>query len=303
MVDRDSKAILLAPLFAAALWGGMYVVSKWGFDAIPPVTLAFLRVALGAGVLLALVRVRHPRRSFARRDWRAFAFLGLWVAVTMGTQFVGTDLTTASEGSLITVLTPVFTLVLGVFVLDEVATRRLIFGMSLALVGTVVVLAGQYDLATIGTGSAAGVALLVLASVGWAIYTVWGKPLIRRYSALETATYSTVLAVPMLGALVPVELYATDASVRDLPVTAPLVAAVLYLGVLSTAVAWFCWYKGLEVVDAGTVAVFFFAQPVVGAALGAAFLGESIGGAFLAGGALMAAGIYLVSTDPGPKRR
>lgn len=78
---------------------------------------------------------------------------------------------------------------------------------------------------------------------------------------------------------------------------APLVvAAVLYLGVASTAVAWYAWYKGLEYVDAGTVAVFFFAQPVVGTALGVLVLGESIGAGFLFGGMLMLGGIYLVSS-------
>lgn len=215
----------------------------------------------------------------------------------MGTQFLGTDLTTASEGSLITVLTPIFTLLLGISVLEEGLTRRKLLGMALALAGTVFVLTGQYELATIGTGSVTGIVLLVVASAGWAIYTVWGKPVIRRYSALETATYSTVLAVPMLGVFVPVELYVSDVPVRSISVTAPLAAAILYLGVLSTAVAWYCWYKGLEVVDAGTVAVYFFAQPVIGAALGAAFLGESIGWEFAAGGLLMAVGIYFVSTD------
>jgi len=65
---------------------------------------------------------------------------------------------------------------------------------------------------------------------------------------------------------------------------------------LSTAVAWYCWYKGLETLDAGTVAVYFFAQPVVGAALGALLLGESIGPGFVAGGVILGVGIYLVST-------
>lgn len=108
MVFRG-KTFALAPLLAATLWGGMYVISKWGFDAIPPVTLAFLRVVLGAAALLVVVRFVYPRRSFSRRDWRGFAVLGVWVTVTMVTQFVGTQLTTASQGALITVLTPVFT--------------------------------------------------------------------------------------------------------------------------------------------------------------------------------------------------
>ncbi|WP_321169468.1 DMT family transporter [Halohasta salina] len=286
----------LAPLLAAVLWGGMYIVSKWGFDAIPPVTLAFLRVALGAATLLGVVRFVYPTRAFSRQDWTGFGFLGVWVAVTMVTQFVGTDLTTASEGALITVLTPIFTLVFGVVVLDETLTRRNVFGMGLAVCGTGLVLAGQYDLASVGLGSLFGVLLLVLASVGWAVYTVWGKPLIRRYSALETATYSTMLAVPLIGLLVPVELAVADVALSTIPFTLPVVAAVSYLGVLSTAVAWYCWYKGLETLDAGTVAVYFFAQPVVGAGLGALLLGESVGPGFVAGGVILAGGIYLVRT-------
>lgn len=93
----------------------------------------------------------------------------------------------------------------------------------------------------------------------------------------------------------PFEPYARGLSVTAIPATPPVAAAVVYLGVVSTALAWYCWYKGLEYLDAGTVAVFFFAL-VVGAALGAALLGESLGAGFVAGGVLMGAGIYLVST-------
>ena len=275
----------------------MYVVSKWGFASIPPLTLAFLRVFLGAATLLVAMRAVYPRRSFTRRDWYGFTILGFWVAITLATQFLGTDLTTASEGALITVLTPVFTLILGVVVLDELLTGRKVTGMGLALVGTIIVLATRYDMAMLGVGSIFGIGMLVLASVGWAVYTVWGKPLIRRYSALETATYSTVLSVPMLGLLVPVEFHLTDVSLSSLSLTLPVAGAIFYLGVLSTAVAWYCWYKGIEYVDTGTVAVYFFAQPVVGAVLGVLFLGESVGTGFFVGALIMGVGIYLVSVD------
>lgn len=291
-----SKVFALAPLFAASLWGGMYVVSKWGFESVPPLTLAFLRVFVGSLTLLIAVRLFYPRRNFSSAEWRGFAVLGFWVAVTLATQFVGTDFTTASEGALITVLTPVFTLLLGLAILGELLTRRKTAGMAVALLGTVVVLSSRHELTDLGAGSAFGIVMLVLASLGWAAYTVWGKPLIRRYSALETATYSTALSVPMLALLVPFEFAFTEASLATIPVTLPIVAAVLYLGVLSTAVAWYCWYKGIEYVDTGTVAVYFFAQPVVGAALGALFLDESLGFGFFVGGAIMAVGIYFVST-------
>ena len=287
----------LAPLVAAVLWGGLYVISKWTFAAVPPLTLAFVRVSLGAATLLAVVRLYYPDRTFSTRDWLGFGMLAVWVAGSLTTQFVGTDLTTAGEGSLITVTTPVFTVLLGVIVLGESVTRRRAIGMIAALVGTGVVVAGRHDLSTLGAGGGVGITMLVLASVTWAGYTVWGAPLIRRYSALETATYSTALSVPILALAVPIELGLTDATVDLAAFTPAVIAAIIYLGVAGTAVAWYCWYKGLEYLDAGTVAVFFFAQPVVGGALGAVFLGESLGTGFLLGGAIMAAGIYVVSTD------
>ena len=291
-----SSLFALLPLAASALWGGMYVVSKWGFGAVPPVTLAALRVAVGAATLLVAVAVAYPARDFSRRDWRGFTVLAVWVSVTLVTQFLGTDLTTASEGSLVTVLTPVATLVLGVLVLGERLTRRKTGGMLLALVGTGVVLASRYGLDSLGAGAASGIALLVLASVGWAAYTVWGKRLVRTYSALETATYSSLLATPLLAAAAAVELAVADTALGSIPITAGTVGAVLYLGVGATAVAWYAWYKGVEYVDTGTVAVYFFAQPVVGAVLGAVFLQEPLGIGFVAGGVVMAIGIYAVTT-------
>ncbi|MFW5911396.1 MAG: DMT family transporter [Halolamina sp.] len=286
----------VGPLFASVLWGGMYVVSKWGFASIPPVTLSFLRLFTGAVALLAIVRLVAPSRSFGRRDWLQFAGLGAMVGLTIVTQFVGTDLTSASQGSLLTVSTPFFTLLFGIAFFDEAAGRRKLLGMALAGLGTLFVIAGQYDLSAVPTSNLTGVLYLFLASAGWAAYTVWGKPLVRRYSSLETATYSTVMAVPMVALLVPVELVTTDASLSGIVVTPLVIAAVLYLGVASTAVAWYAWYKGLEYVDASTVAVFFFAQPVVGALLGAVLLDEQVGRGMALGGAVMCAGIYLVST-------
>ena len=283
----------LAPLLAAAIWGGMYVVSAWSFAAVPPLTLGFLRVAVGAAALYAVVRARGV--TVDREDYRRFAVLGGWVALTIATQFLGTELTNASQGSLLTVLTPVFTVALGAWVLGETVTRRTAVGIGLAGVGTLVVLAGQYDPAAVAVGNVAGVGALVLASVAWAGYTVWGVPVVREYSALTAATYSSLAALPALALLAAAEL-----AVRSPPLSAMAtpgaLLAVAYLGLGSTAAAWYLWYKGLETVSAGTVAAFFFAQPLVGAALGAAFLGEAVGPWFLVGGAVMAVGIWTVST-------
>ncbi|WP_254832923.1 DMT family transporter [Haloglomus salinum] len=307
MTALGRYAFALAPLAAAALWGGMYVVSKWSFEFVPPVTLGFLRVALGGVALwlgLRAVTLLRPgsHSGVDRADWPGVVELGGWVALTIATQFLGTHLTNASQGSLLTVLTPVFVVVLGATLLGEGVTRLKAAGTGLAGVGTVVVLAGQYELAAVAAGNAAGVGLLVLASLAWAGYTVRGVAVVRRYSALTAATYSTLAAIPMLGLLAAAELWYLGQGVGTIPVRPAALLAVAYLGLAATAAAWYLWYKGLEFVPSGTVAVFFFVQPVVGSALGAALLGEQVGPGFLAGGALIGAGVWVVSRDRGAGR-
>ncbi|QIO25237.1 DMT family transporter [Haloarcula sp. JP-L23] len=289
------RILATAPLPATVLWGGMYVVSKWGFSEIPPLTLAFLRVVIGASVLYLGVCVTTPARSFSRQEWWRFATLAIWLTAALTTQFVGTDLTNASQGSLLTVLTPVFMVVLGVTTLGEHLTRGKVVGTGLASVGTLVVLLGQYEVNTFTNGNLFGVGLLLFSAFSFAAFSAFGKPLIERYSALETATYATVLSVPLFGALVPVELYLHPTALDSVSVTLPVIGAVLYLGLMSTAVAWYCWYKGMEYADASTVAVYFFAQPIVGIMLGSILLGESIDISIVGGGVPLILGVFLVN--------
>ncbi|WP_254535347.1 DMT family transporter [Halomarina litorea] len=292
------RVAALAPLLAAVLWGGLYVVSAWGFEAVPPLTLAFFRMVVASAVLYAVVRATKPRRSFSRREWVSFAALGGWVAVSLATQYLGTALTSAGQGSLVTILTPVATLALGVTVLGESLSVRGAAGMALATVGTFALVLARSG-ADAG-GSLLGSGMLVVASLTFAVYTVYGKPLIRRYSALEAATYATLCSMPLFALFALGEVLFLPGAF-DVRVTLPLVAAVGYLGVFGTAAAWYLWYKGMEYTDAGTIAVFFFAQPVVGVALGALLLGEQVGWEFLASGGVMLVGIYLASTAESPE--
>ena len=127
--------------------------------------------------------------------------LAVWLTAALTTQFVGTDLTNASQGSLLTVLTPVFMVLLGVTALGEHLTWGRLAGTGLALIGTLVVLVGEYDLNTLTSGNLLGVGLLLFSAFSFAAFSAFGKPLINRYSALETATYATILSVPMFGVL------------------------------------------------------------------------------------------------------
>jgi drug/metabolite transporter (DMT)-like permease len=71
--------------------------------------------------------------------------------------------------------------------------------------------------------------------------------------------------------------------------------AVLYLGVVATAGAFYFWNKGLSLVEAGTASVFFFLQPVVGALLGWLVLGERLTTSFFIGGSVILLAVLIAS--------
>ena len=134
---------------------------------------------------------------------------------------------------------------------------------------------------------------LIVAAATWALYSV----LVRKVAASADLLSST--AVMLLGGL-PTSLILGG---RELVVIGlgtidlPIVAGVLFLGVISTALAMFLWNYAFAKLSASTASLTFFAQPVVGALLGWAFLGERITPLFLAGGALIGAGLVIARRD------
>jgi drug/metabolite transporter (DMT)-like permease len=75
------------------------------------------------------------------------------------------------------------------------------------------------------------------------------------------------------------------------------VGGVLFLGVISTALAMILWNTAFAVLDASAASLTFFAQPVVGTFLGWLFLGERITSLFILGGLLIGIGILISSTE------
>ncbi|HEY7359012.1 MAG TPA: DMT family transporter [Ktedonobacterales bacterium] len=301
LTRRIGGFVGLAPLLAACLWGGMYVVSRASFDAIPPITLGLLRVIIGGLTLwlalrLTARRVQAPvaaeRAALAGDQWR-FLLLGGTLAATIITQFWGTALASAHDGALLTTMTPVFVAPLAWALLGERPGWRVVGGTLLALVGVVIVVAANVG----GGGSAAsgssllGDALLLVSALCWALFTVLGAPLVRRRSALVASAYATLWSILLLAPFVPFELARQPIGA----ITPALILAVLYLGWGATSLAWFLWYKGVERLDAAVAAVFFFAQPLVGGLLSALFLHETLAPGFWLGGAVLAGGIVLAS--------
>ena len=279
-------------LLATAIWGGVFVVSKLVLDYVPPVTLVAIRYAIALAVLWPLL-ARSGHSPVARSDLPELAVIGVvGFAISIVAQFAGTRLSTAANGALITTATPALVVLFAYPILGEALSLRRGLGLALATLGVLVV--ADPRTARFSPDLVLGNTLLVVAAVTWALYSVLVKRAARRHSVLTVTTYAAVFGLLATALAAPVEL-----SIVGLPSAIPplVVLGILYIGVVSTAGAFYLWNKGLALLDASTAAVMFFAQPVVGSLLGWLVLGETLGPAFFLGGALIVAGVAVVSTE------
>jgi drug/metabolite transporter (DMT)-like permease len=264
----------------------MYVVSKVVLDVVPPFALLSVRLILGGACLLLIVLLRGGFEIDRRQALRAtlVGFVGFGVSV--GLQFVGTWLSTAANAALVTSASPAFILLFGAWLLKERITSRRLLALVLATLGVVVVVD---PLSADLSGAFLGNLALVGAALTWGLYSVLVKMASRGASVLEVSFFAFLGGLPLSLPLGWVELQSQGMGA----ITPGVVLGMLYLGVISTALAMYLWNKSLALLDAGLVSLLFFAQPVVGAGLGALLLGEHLGWGFWIGAVLIAAGLIV----------
>jgi drug/metabolite transporter (DMT)-like permease len=273
----------------SALSAGTYIAGKRALSELSPFELAITRFLLAA-VVHAIVLWRAKVR-FERRDLPALAALGVVaVAVNQPLFLAGLALSTPGHAALLYATTPIFVFLLERLRGRERATQLKVVGIALAFAGTVVVLAGRGLLGMAGARDVlAGDLLLLLAVVAWAIYAVGGRAYAAKYGGLFTGSFTLVAGTI---ACAPLGLAFLDVG-RLRTLTAPAAASLVYLVVVTSVVAWLIYYWALGRAEASRVAVWSNLQPVLTALLAWAMYGEALTGPFLAGGAMVVAGVLM----------
>jgi len=291
---------VLSGLAAASIWGGMYVVSDVVLEKIPSFALLTLRLLLGFVSLALVAALTAPAQLRAVR-LRPWALLGIGIVgygFSLAFQFVGTKLSTAANGALVTSAAPAFIALFAFFILREPLPPARIAAVALATVGVIIVVFDPGAVRLGGDVLWGNVALLGAALTGglYSVLVKWATQ--RGVPALAVTVFAP------LGGLLPViplaawELATTPGAwARALAAlgSPAIVLGVLYLGLVSTAVAVYLWNKAFELLDATAASLLFFAQPLVGALLSAWLLGEALGVQFFAGGALILLGVLWVT--------
>ncbi len=290
-MQKHSLYGLTAGLTAAAIWGAMYVVSKVVMETIQPFTLITSRLLLGIAVLYFVIIKRGGMKITRRSFWQVFWVGTIGYGISLGFQFVGTKLSTAANGSLVTSATPAFVLLFAAVVLGEKITPRRLAALGIATLGVVAVIDPRT--AQLESDLFWGNISLVLAAITWALYSVLIRKVTREVDVLTTSMVAFVG-----GLVVSVPLSMLEISKFGVgQITPAILAGILFLGIISTALAMFLWNTAFAELPAGVASLTFFAQPVVGTILGVFFLGDQITPLFITGGILIGAGIVIAAKE------
>jgi len=298
-VDRVSRGEAFGFLaFGNALWAGTYAAGKTALAQLSFIELNALRFTLAT---LLLLPVLWTGRSIAARelsDRHSLRELGrlviLGFVLNKAFEYAGLSLSTAVDVALLIATESIFTAVLSWIVLDEPVTSSGVTALLIGLAGGYLVVARGLVPDLSGPGGLnriVGDLLVVFALLFEAGYTVGGKASLERIPPLLLIAFSVAgsLLVWIPAGAIAVVWYGAP------HLTLFTWLAVGYMAVFATVGGYWMWFRGLSVIDASAAAPFLFIQPLLGAALGVALLGESLTWATMAGAVLILSSLMIVT--------
>jgi drug/metabolite transporter (DMT)-like permease len=267
----------------------MYVVSKVVLEVIPPFTLLNIRLLLGIISLGSIILLKKGFRATRKRVGVILLVGIIGFGISLGFQFTGTKLSSAANAALVTSASPVFILLFGALILHERVTSVRLFALLLASVGVLIVVDPRAAL--YGGKAAIGNVLLLAAALTWGLYSVLIKKSSKDLNIIEVSTFAFIggwfFSLPIMFSEIKSENIGT--------LTLPIILGVLYLGIIATALAMYLWNKSLDILEAGLVSLLFFAQPVVGVALGTLILDEVLNTGFWVGAGMIGLGLLIAA--------
>ncbi|MDA9421273.1 MULTISPECIES: DMT family transporter [Bradyrhizobium] len=268
------------------LWGGSFFFNGAALRELPPLTLVFLRVALGAGMLLPLLRLRGISLPKSMTGWRPFVVIGLlnnvvpFSLIVIGQTFISSGL-----ASILNATTPLFAVVVMAAAGEEALRMRRVAGVALGVVG-VVILRG-WGIET-RPGQGLGILLCLGGALSYGFAALAARRMLKDAAPLGAATFQLMASTVMMAIV---------AGVVERPwrLAAPGLTtwlAVLGLAALSTALAYIVFFQIIRRSGASNVMLVTLLIPVTAILLGWLVLGEPISmreivGAIVIGSALL----------------
>lgn len=276
---------------ATATWGSAFIAGKIAVQSFEPATVAFLRF-FGAALLLFPIMwltEKKPKKPNLK-DYGLFAILGLTgIAIYNICFFIATKHAPVIKSSLFIACNPVLIVLLSGIFLKEKITKNHIIGMVIALTGAAFVITDGHLLTLFQFGFEPIDFVLLGAVVSWALYSVVGKVVLKKFSSVESTTYAvafgTIFLLPFASAETSwQEIIQADSSTW---------IAIAHMSIFVTVVSFIMYYYGIKEVGAAKASIFINVMPVSAVLMATFFLDETFTLAHAFGAAFVLTGVYI----------
>ena len=279
-------------IFLALVWGGSYLSNRIALEQVPVFTTVAFRVA---GASIALWLWVMARRLPLPAPAMALRFLGMGILnnvipftlIVWGQQHIASGLAAILNAS-----TAVFTVLLAALIFtDERLTLRKGLGVLIGFAGVTVVV-GPSVLATFDIGSVGQLAMIG-AALSYALSSIYARIVLKGLRPeVQAAGMLTAAALVM----VPLALWSDG--MPALNYSTPGWAALAYLALASSALAYIVFYRVLALAGAGNLQLVTLLVGPVAVALGAIFYREALQPNEYAGFAVIALGLMVIDGRP-----
>jgi drug/metabolite transporter (DMT)-like permease len=278
-----------ALLLVVVIWGSTFLLVRNATQRLAVFHLLFLRFLIATLVMLPFAL--PALRRFTRAEWRSGVSLGVLLFVSFAAQTAGLSMTSASRGGFITGLNVVLVPVLGALFLQQRIARAAWGGVSLAVLGLLVLTRCDSG----GAASWLGDLLVLLCAFTYAAHILAIDRMAKSFSAVGINTVQ-LGTMALLSWLFGLGLHEP----MQLPSSATLLS-ILYLGVIASAVILALQLPAQRVVSATETALLFSLEPVFAALFAVLFGGELLCFGFWVGGALMLLGVLVCELGTPPR--
>lgn len=173
----------------------------------------------------------------------------------------------ASIPALLLYTAPIFVMVLSLILFKEKITKKKLISLIMTFLGLALV-TGAFS----NTNKISAIALLfgLGSGLGYALYSIFGKFLVNKYSAITITTYTfvvaTVFSIPFSGIVQKAELIVSPKGI----------ILALSLALISTVLPFLLYTKGLSGMEAGKASILATVEPFVATIIGVTFFKETM---------------------------
>lgn len=284
---RKAKASLI---FSMLVFGTIGIFVR--YIPLPSSVIALTRGVIGTVFLIVVTLKRGPGISWKaiRRNLLNLCLSGAFIGINWILLFESYRFTTVATATLCYYMAPVFVTISAPFLFKERLTKKKMLCIAGALVGMIFV-SGIWNTGISGTGELRGVLYGIGAAVFYASVILLNKK-IRDISAYDKTMMQLAAASIVL---LPYTVLTEKVSVLSLTPVAVILLAVV--GILHTGISYTLYFGSMKELEAQTIAIFSYIDPIVAILLSALFLKEPLGIGGIAG-AIMVLGAALISELP-----